>query len=120
MSENTATVERYMEGFRRGDHAMILDCLTDDVEWVLPGGFHLRGKGEFDHEIENPAFAGHPEIIVSRLTEQHDVVVAEGTVIARRADGAVLTLAMCDVFEMQGGLVRRLTSYLMDISPAAS
>lgn len=31
MTDHQATVHRYMEGFRRSDHAAILDCLTDDV-----------------------------------------------------------------------------------------
>ena len=47
MSENKKTVERYMEGFRRGDHEMILSCLTEDVVWDLPGAFHLEGKEVF-------------------------------------------------------------------------
>jgi hypothetical protein len=25
----------------------ILSCLTDDVEWLIPGGFHASGKDEF-------------------------------------------------------------------------
>jgi ketosteroid isomerase-like protein len=115
MSENKRTVERYMDGFRKGDHARILDCLTDDVEWVLPGAFHLRGKEEFDGEIENEAFTGHPEITVDRMTEENDVVVAEGLLLARRKDGVELSLAMCDVFEMRGGLIRKLTSYLAQV-----
>ncbi len=112
---NKDTVLQYMEGFRRGDHAMILVCLTDDVEWHLPGAFHLRGKEEFDGEIENPAFTGHPQIVVSRLTEEDGVVIAEGTVVATRNDGSRLTLAMCDVFEMRDGLIATLTSYLVEI-----
>jgi ketosteroid isomerase-like protein len=115
MSENKKTVERYMDGFRKSDHAQILACLTEDVEWILPGAFHLHGKEAFDAEIENPAFSGAPEIVVDRLTEENDVVVAEGTVRARRRDGAQLDLAMCDVFEMQGHRIRRLTSYLMEV-----
>lgn len=115
MTDNKRTVDRYMEGFRRGDHAEILSCLTDDVEWILPGAFHLHGKEAFDKEIENEAFTGHPEITVARMTEENDVVVAEGTVRAQRKDGVSLLLAMCDVFEMQGGRIRRLTSYLAEI-----
>ena len=34
-----------------------------------------------------------------------------------RSDGAVMNLAMCDVFEMREGRIRRLTSYLMDMKP---
>ena len=32
----------------------------------------------------------------------------------QRKDGTFLNLAMCDVFEMQGGKIRRLISYLME------
>lgn len=114
-SENKRTVRRYLEGFRRSDHAMVLSCLTEDVEWVIPGAVHRRGKDEFDAEIENPAFSGSPAIEERRLVEEEDVVVAEGTVEARRADGRPLRLVFCDVFVMRGGLIRHLTSYLMEV-----
>ena len=116
ISENKRTVERYMEGFRRGDHAAILDCLTDDVEWDIPPAVHLRGKAAFDREIENEAFEGRPEIEVTRLTEEDDVVIAEGSVRTRRKGGAPLDLGFCDVFEMAGGRIRRLISYLVGLS----
>jgi hypothetical protein len=44
MTENKRTVNEYMDGFRRSDHEQILSCLTDDVEWEIPGAFHVRGK----------------------------------------------------------------------------
>ena len=113
--ENKRVVEEYMEGFRQLDHARILACLSDDVEWVLPGAFRLRGKQAFDAEIENPAFAGAPKIRVDRMIEENDVVVAEGVVEATKADGSTLQLAMCDVFEMRDEKIRRLTSYLMEL-----
>src|SRR5215210_5277155 len=31
MSPRKALVERYIDGFRRGDHEQILSCLTDDI-----------------------------------------------------------------------------------------
>jgi ketosteroid isomerase-like protein len=58
-------------------------------------------------------FTGQPTITVDRYVECGDVVIAEGSVKAPRSDGAVLDLAMCDVFDMKGGKIRRLTSYLM-------
>ena len=30
MTKNTKTVDRYMDGFRRGDREQVLSCLTDD------------------------------------------------------------------------------------------
>jgi len=115
MSVNKKTVERYLDGFRKGDHKQILSCLTDDVIWELPGTFHLVGKQEFDKEIKNPAFQGHPDIAVSRTTEENDVVIVEGTVRAQKADDEFLNLVFVDVFEMRNGKICRLISYLMEV-----
>ncbi|HYK02860.1 MAG TPA: nuclear transport factor 2 family protein [Thermoanaerobaculia bacterium] len=115
MTENKRTVEKYMEAFGRSDHAEILSCLTDDVEWVLPGVFHHHGKAAFDKEIENAEFMGKPAITTTRLTEENGVVVAEGRVRTQKATGEHIHLVFCDVFEMQGGLIERLTSYLMQV-----
>ena len=117
MTANKQTVEHYMDGFRRTDRAQILSCLTDDVEWLIPGAFQVGGKEEFSKHIVDEGFVGTPSITVSRLTEEGDVVVAEGSVRTERTDGTVLNLAMCDVFEMRGGKIRRLTSYLMEVKP---
>ena len=112
---NKHVIEQYMAGFRVTDHALILSCLTDDVEWVIPGAVHLHGKEAFDGEIENDAFVGRPTITVTRMLEEDDVVVAEGRVRASRRDGGTLNAVFCDVFEMRGAKIRKLTSYLMEV-----
>ena len=92
MTENKKTVEKYMEGFNKSDHKQILSCLTDDVEQILPGVFHLKGKDEFDKEIENPAFEGKPEIVLTRMIEENNIVIAEGTVRAKKKDAEFINL----------------------------
>jgi ketosteroid isomerase-like protein len=59
-------------------------------------------------------FTGTPVITIDRTIETDDVVVAEGTVLAPRTDGTFMTLAICDVFDMREGKIRRLVSYLME------
>lgn len=103
-----------MDGFRTTDRARILSCLTDDVEWEIPGVFHVRGKEQFNEHIVDEGFAGSPEIAVTRLTEENAVVVAEGSVRAHRTDATIVNLVFCDVFEMHDGRIRRLISYLME------
>jgi len=117
MTPNKQMVQRYMAAFSRLDHEQVLSCLTDDVEWVIPGHAHLRGKAAFDAEIENPAFEGAPEIALARLIEEGDTVVAEGSVTARRLGGEPLSLVFCDVFVMRDGKIRRLISYLVPVTP---
>jgi len=115
MSANKRTVQKYMDAFGRSDHADVLSCLTDDVEWVIPGAFHVTGKTAFDKEIENDAFVGSPTITVTRLTEENGVVIAEGSVRSARKDGNLLNAVFCDVFVLRHAKIRHLTSYLMEV-----
>jgi ketosteroid isomerase-like protein len=114
MTPNLKTVETYMDGFRKTDRSQILSCLTADIEWEIPGAFHVQGKEEFEKHIVDEGFVGIPAITIIRLTEGNDVVVAEGSVRTQRKDGTFLNLAFCDVFEMQDCKIRRLISYLME------
>jgi uncharacterized protein len=94
MTENKTVVERYLDGFTRSDHQQILSCLTEDVEWYMPGMFHLVGKAAFDKEIENDAFVGRPTITLARMIEENDV------------------------FAMRDARIMGLTTYLAELSRA--
>jgi uncharacterized protein len=108
-----ATVETYMAGFRSTDHAKILSCLTDDVIWEMPGFFYHEGKKAFDKEIENPEADGHPEITVTRMVEEGNIVVAEGLVKAKLKGNRTIDAVFCDVFHFREARICKLTTYLM-------
>ena len=114
MTQNQRTVEAYMDGFRKTDRPRILSCLTDDIEWQIPGAFHVRGKEEFDKHIVDEGFVGNPAITVTRLTEGNDVVVAEGSVRTQRKDGTFLNWLFATCSRCRIGKIRRLISYLME------
>ena len=116
-SDNKKVVYDYMDGFNAGDHEKILSCLTDDVVWEMPGVYSHSGKAAFDKEIENDAFEGKPIINVIRMVEEADIVVAEGTVQGKRKGGDTFHAVFCDVFHMNNGKIKRLTSYLMFPNP---
>ncbi len=115
MSENTATVERYLDGFRRNDHAQILSCLTDDIEWTVFGAFHLTGKQAYDEAIEGPGFTGPPRLDVVRMVEQDDVVMAELTGVAKRAAGGEMRLSMAEVFVMRDGKIAERRAWVIEL-----
>lgn len=112
-SVNKQTVATYIAGFNAGDHAKILACLTPDVIWEMPGVYLHSGKAAFDKEIENDAFTGRPEIKITRMVEESDIVVAEGTVTGKRKTGEQFNAVFCDVFHFKKGKIKKLTSYLM-------
>jgi ketosteroid isomerase-like protein len=104
-----------MDGFRKSEHNQILSCLEDDVEWEMPGTFHLVGKEAFDKEVENDAFVGSPTITVRRMTEENDVVIAEGAVRCQKRDGGFLNAMFCDAFTMQNAKIKRLVTYQVEL-----
>jgi ketosteroid isomerase-like protein len=118
MSENKKTIEKYIDGFNKSDHEQILSCLTDDVVWEMPGIFHHEGKAAFDGEIENPNFEGKPIVTLTRMTEEEDVVVAEGKVRGKMKGGADFSAMFCDVFEMENMKIKRLIGYIAMLNQA--
>jgi ketosteroid isomerase-like protein len=115
MSRNKNTVQKYIDGFNKSDHDQILSCLTDDIEWLMPGFFHLAGKDAFDKEIENDAFTGSPTVKITRMIEENDVVIAEGTVRVAWKDEGFLNAVFCDVFEMENTKIKRLITYQVNL-----
>ena len=113
MTQNKETVNEYMAAFRVSDHKRILDCLTDDIVWEMPGIYQHVGKKAFDKEIENENFIGSPIIHIVKLIEENNVVIAEGSVQGSMKNGGLLDAVFCDVFEMENGKIKKLTSYLM-------
>ena len=113
MTPNKQTVNEYMAAFMVSDHERILACLTDDVIWEMPGIYQNVGKEAFDKEIENDNFVGSPTIQIIKLIEENDIVIAEGAVQGNMKNGNKLDAVFCDVFEMENGKIKKLTSYLM-------
>ena len=116
MSQNTDTVHRYLDGFRRGDHAQILACLTDDIEWTVFGAFHLTGKQAYDAAIDGVGFTGPPRLDVVRTVEQDGVVMAELTGEATRDTGEVMRMSMAEVFVMRGGLIAERRAWVIELT----
>ncbi|MGP3971509.1 nuclear transport factor 2 family protein [Streptomyces sp. 6N223] len=106
MSRNKQTVERYLDGFRKNDHAQILGCLTDDIQWTVYGAFNLTGKEAYDAAIEGPGFVSPPKLEVVRMVEEGDVVMAELTgSVAVGDENTVMRMTMAEVFRMRDSLI---------------
>jgi ketosteroid isomerase-like protein len=117
MTARKRVVERYIDGFRTGDHEQILSCLTDDVVWEMPPYFELSGTAAFDDAIENEATPGLPDLQLNRLVEEGDVVVAEGAVQAELKAGGRIDALFCDVFHFRDDKICRLVTYQVDREP---
>lgn len=114
-NRNRETVERYLEGFRRTDHAQILECLTDDITWTVFGSFHLEGKAAYDAAIEGPGFVGSPELRVVRMVEQDNTIMAELVGRVTTSGGSVQLLSMAEVFVLRDGLICERRAWVIPV-----
>jgi ketosteroid isomerase-like protein len=116
---NKHTVEVYMDAFSKTDKPVILSLLTDDVIWEMPGFYRHEGIVAFEKEIHPPHADGSPDIRLTRLIEEADIVVAEGTVKAKMKGGQLIDAVFCDVFHFRDGKISQLTSYVMFLNQPA-
>ena len=114
VSPNKTTVHAYFQAFNHADRERILALLTPDVVWDIPrthlGSGHAAGSEAFVQEALK-APAGTVSTI-TRLVEEGDVVVAEGTVSTTTPDSSPFHLLFCDIFHLHNAKITRLTSYL--------
>src|SRR5687768_2650351 len=116
MSRNTETVATYLDGFRRNDHAQILSCLTDDIEWTVFGAFHLTGKDAYDKAIDGPPeLIDPPHLEIVRMVEQGDVVMAELIGTVKRAEGGEMRMSMAEVFVMRNGKIAERRAWVIEL-----
>ena len=109
MTTQKAVVEKHTDGFRRGDLAQFVSCLTDDVVWALYGAKSLVGKDAFAAEADS-GDGPNPELTLDRLIEEGDTVavIVHGTV---SLGGDPHDLVYSEVFTFTDGLVSRLDTF---------
>jgi ketosteroid isomerase-like protein len=83
----------------------------------MPPYFTVSGLAAFENEIENDAAPGLPDIRLTRLVEEGDIVVAEGAVQAALKVGGRIDALFCDVFHFRDDKICRLVTYQVDRHP---
>lgn len=110
MSPNKKLVESYLS---TADRSQVGPLLADDVVWVewvdgVPTtGGRTSGKTAFIQNFGTDELRSE----IHRLTEEGNVVVAEGTVHVQKKDGKSLSVRFCNIFEVEDGKVKRLDSF---------
>ena len=104
-------VEKYLDGFRSGDLAKVLDCLADDVIWRLRGCQTFTGKSAFANNINNDEFCAIPLLEICDLIQEGDRIVAIGSGAVDEESGARRTFHFCEVFLFKGELVSEVETF---------
>lgn len=118
--QNLQTVRDAYAAFSRGDIPSVIDLLTDDVAWELPGPAQIPYAGSYhgkDRTLEFFRRLSESDEVQSfepqRFFADGDMVVVLGTYGARiKATGKTATADWVHAFTLRGGKVARWYEYL--------
>ena len=117
-----ALLKKLGKGFNSGNVDAILECVTDDFEWILasgpdaPHGQVVRGREGVAATMAARAKA-IPELKFSDtdLIYSGDRVVGTYRVTGRYADGRTIDARGCDIYVIRDGRIARKDSYWKQI-----
>jgi uncharacterized protein YndB with AHSA1/START domain/ketosteroid isomerase-like protein len=112
-SPQQRVLDRYVDGFRTGDHAAILGCLTDDVTWDIVGHATANGREEFDALIDGPEGASLPRLTVTSCVESGGVIAVFGSGEFDDAEGSLHAFRFADAFTFRDELICGLVSFVI-------
>jgi ketosteroid isomerase-like protein len=105
-------VQRYTEGFRSGDLAQMVSCLTEDVVWAS-GRAKRREKSLHGMKTVTGRDAGGPtpQLYLDRLIEEGDTVAVVGRGSVDMGSGDPVDFVYSEVFTFRDDLVSRLDTF---------
>jgi uncharacterized protein len=109
MSPNKTVIESYFASTGT-EYARFLADEVELVEWaegVPASGVRTQGKAAF---VENRGSREY-RTQITRMIEENNVVVVEGTASGAKKEGGRWTVQFCDLFELENGQVTRLTAF---------
>jgi len=116
LSPNKKVVESYFSS-QGTEYAALLADDVELVEWasgVPATGAVTKGRAAFVQDRGSREYQRE----ISRMTEEGNVVVAEGFARGFKKDGGRWTVHFCDIFELEQGKVKRLSSLGFDVQEA--
>jgi uncharacterized protein len=109
MSSNKSVIESYFSS-KGTDYARLLADDVELIEWTdgaPASGVRTRGRAAY---VENRGGREY-ETTISRMTEENNVVVAEGTARGVSKEGGAWRVEFVDIFEIENGKIRRLSAF---------
>ncbi len=111
------------KAFNAGDVEAVLECVTDDFEWILatgpdaPYGKIVRGRDAVAATLAERA-RDIPELRFSETEVMYagDRVIGTYRATGRYADGRPIDARGCDVYVIRDGKIARKDSYWKQIS----
>ena len=100
--------------FAENNLEKILDCMADDIVWVMVGKKIMNGKEEAKAFLETMGDEKAEELILDTIVTHGDEAAADGIIKLPK-----IAVAFCDVYKFTGhdknAKIKQLTSYGIEL-----
>lgn len=117
LSPNKKIVANYYAS-KGTDYARLLADDVVLVDWDIGApleGAVTKGKAAYVQNRQNREF----ESEITRMTEENNVVVAEGFARGVKKEGGNWTVHFCDTYEIENGKFKRISTHGVDLKMTA-
>lgn len=101
--------------FAKGEVQLILDMLTEDVEWNMVGDKIMKGKEEVAKDLESMKDYTALEINIDHIITHGKDAACDGSFMMKNGD----KFGFCDVYEFENNSktanIKRMISYAIKI-----
>ncbi len=102
MTEKGKWLQRFNEAFAKQDVDYILEQVTDDLEWKIRGDRTIRGKQEFEQELQRMKEMPPAKFQIGHIITHGNTAAVEGEMTCKDQSGTEKTYAFCDVYDLRG------------------
>jgi len=117
-----ALLKKLGKGFNSGDANAVMECVTEDFEWILASGPDApHGRGVRGRESVAATMAARAKEIPEMRFSETDLIYAGDRVVGtyrvtgRYADGRKIDARGCDIYVIRDGKISRKDSYWKQI-----
>ena len=118
-AENKQLLQHLFAEIERGNFQPLLDALSDDIEWTIPGSTKFsktyRSKQVFISELLEPLMsqiAGNLTVAAQRFIADGDYVAVEFRGHSTTKAGMPYNNTYCAVFRLSGNKIQQVTEYM--------
>ena len=116
---NKEIVQKLNGFFSESNTEGFLSYCTDNIRWIMAGSPAMVGKDAVRKGMEMEGFEPSPLITVRNIVADGDLVACDGSIQMTKKTGELHHAEYCDIYRFSQGLVKELTSYIVDLAPGA-
>ncbi len=115
MTEKEKFLRTFHRAFAENDTGYIMDNITQDISWDIPGDRYVQGKEAFASALKEMKNEGKTKVEIEHVITHGKTAAVNGTVLYENG----MSHAFCDIYVFSGfknPKVKEITSYVVRIN----